>query len=113
MSNFFVAPPGFVHSVVDRAQREWHLHSGWAEHGSGSKRIVNINLDALDYQRSDGPLPSVGLLTLLQDQIDPISGALFGVSALSEWLNRQHDDLKGLLRETITDEMAGRIGLNL
>jgi uncharacterized protein (TIGR04255 family) len=108
---------GFVTAAAHRAKREWHTHTGWLELNSDTRRVVNINVDVTTFAKPDGTaVPSVSVLSLLQDEtLDPQSesGPFATTDGVTALLRKQHEDLKGLLRETISSEMAGRIGLNL
>ncbi|MFK5598243.1 hypothetical protein ACFZ8E_14795 [Methylobacterium sp. HMF5984] len=106
--------------VANRSKREWHSHSGWFDSISDrSKRLININVDAVSAARpgENQTSPSISILTLIQDQIieaaDDADAASQGsfTDAISQ-LDKQHVALKDILAEVIVPEMADRITLN-
>ncbi|SEF72195.1 TIGR04255 family protein [Methylobacterium sp. 190mf] len=111
---------GMWAETAKRAKREWHSHSGWFDYVSHSVRsLININVDVVSAARpgENGAVPSVGILTLLQDQmVRGENGARFGQEGVFKdpisQLDKQHHVLKGVLAEVIVPQMAERIALD-
>jgi uncharacterized protein (TIGR04255 family) len=110
---------GMIASRASKADREWHSHSGWFEHHEdGVRRLVNANIDVVEQSPPPGthPMPSVGIYTMVQDQISATAApeiltALQQESPI-ERLEKQHKALKRLLSEIIIPAMSDQIGLN-
>ncbi|QEE40708.1 MULTISPECIES: TIGR04255 family protein [unclassified Methylobacterium] len=103
-----------------KAKREWHSHVGWFDYASANERtLINVNIDVVSAARpgEENAVPSVGILTLLQDQIfTAVDGAQApeqaGYTDPISHLDKQHLVLKDILAEVILPEMADRITLN-
>lgn len=106
------AAPGAV-----RGGNAWHSHVGWFERTEGAvRRLVNINIDAVDFLRPNtiGPKPSIGVYTTIQDAFF-LPGSLqvdVGIEAIKTRSTEIHNDLKSLLGQIILDDMQSRISLN-
>jgi uncharacterized protein (TIGR04255 family) len=97
------------------AYRHWHSHTGWFEEIPSGRRLVNVNIDLSDVPQPERVAPSVGILTLMREEIltpgmqdgrrpadqPPIQARFEGL----------HNALKTLLCQIITAEMAQRISL--
>ena len=111
---------GMWPEVAMEAKREWHSHVGWFDYASEAARsLVNVNIDVVSAARPGESLlvPSIGILTLLQDQVLTPSDAaqtveLAGFTDVISHLDKQHSVLKDILAEVIVPEMADRIALN-
>lgn len=100
-----------------RPNKPWHSHCGWFDlNENGTKRLVNINLDAVDFRAGPNglPKPSIGIYTMIQDVFVSLPDVhldveVAGVAAHTELV---HKDLKELLTHLITREMQERVSLN-
>lgn len=102
-----------------KAGREWHSHVGWFQPMSDRRRLINVNVDVVALPRGDDhePRPSVGILTMAQDQQAAPAAMLPPTWAeeqrATEVLDEQHRLLKAMLGGVITAEAAGKIGLRI
>ena len=110
-SDLFAHRPGATNE-------QWHSHSGWFQRlEPGIRRLVNVNIDVVSAQVSNvsEPRPSVGILTSMRDATEPsppqITPSGIPDDRLLSFLDRQHVDLKGLLRDLLVQEMTKKIGL--
>jgi uncharacterized protein (TIGR04255 family) len=117
----------FVASKAAAAPTQWHTHSGWFQHEPGFRRLVNVNIDVaetiqtpIDSVSEGSPaipatVPSVGILTLMRDDQPgqaPEQPAKYDSSpTVQAGFEQLHRELKGLLGDIITPQMATRIGL--
>jgi uncharacterized protein (TIGR04255 family) len=100
-------------SVVEKG-KIWHSHCGWFEPRGSCRRLTNVNLNVVDtvVRPNEGPQPTIGIFTMLQD--DYTVGAPSPLSQPEQVAAKLHDlhmDLKVLLNSIISDDMAGRISL--
>jgi uncharacterized protein (TIGR04255 family) len=101
----------FVAAEASKAHQLWHTHSGWLEDlTSGGHRLVNVNIDLGDFARPEGgAVPTIGILTLMRDDIVPEKS---DVASIQGHLEEIHNQLKTLFGHIITEQMAERISLN-
>jgi uncharacterized protein (TIGR04255 family) len=99
------------------AREQWHSHAGWLESVEPQlTRLINVNIDVVNAQdpSTPGVRPSVGILTLIRDSPETSNSASSGWSreeAILGALDRQHVDLKQILRGLIIAEISKKIGL--
>jgi uncharacterized protein (TIGR04255 family) len=108
---------GFVAGRVSSVAGPWHSHSGWFEEVEGVRRLINVNIDLVDFAKSGEPAaPSVGILTLMRDNVVSDAAATRTYengSSVQAGLEELHNDLKILLGQIITDAAAKRVALNV
>jgi uncharacterized protein (TIGR04255 family) len=92
--------------------RLWHNHSGWFEESAQGRRLINVNVDLSDFNRSEGPVPSIAILTLMREDVAPEAPRFGDAPSVQACLEQLHNDLKTLLAHIIIDQMAERISLN-
>ena len=102
--------------ISKTAKRERHTHNGWFEPNGRLRRLVNRNVDVVEGTTLGSKVvqPSVGIYTLLQDEfIQPFEGTnpLADIKSLQQAIEQQHLDLKAMMTDTISENMAKRIGL--
>lgn len=102
-----------------RAHREWHSHVGWFDDHPDRRRLFNLNVDVAEVARPDRetPAPTVGILTMVQDQarqmeLGRIPTPWLGNRSVVEVLEQQHIELKKLLASLITSATSTQIGLS-
>lgn len=94
--------------------REWHSHVGWFEDLGDDRRLWNVNIDVVGVLTPpSGNSPSVGIYTMVQDQIAPGGDeGTFNNTPVATRLDTLHLELKKRLNELIRSEMSERIGLD-
>lgn len=99
-------------------KREWHSHAGWFTQANSSRRLVQTNIDAVELlpPRSSVPHPSIGIYTMMQDEIN-VPGYMaerreLTEADIAEIANDLHKEIKILFGKIITANMAERVGLN-
>jgi uncharacterized protein (TIGR04255 family) len=104
----------FACRAIKRGSREWHSHSGWTVDDNKTRRIYNVNINAVSRQEKDGIKPAIVIFTLAQDQnADGLQTALFDtIAEATVLLDSQHQGLKDLLGKVISPTMAQRIRLH-
>lgn len=100
-----------------RPSAPWHSHCGWfEENGHDPRRLVNTNLNALDFRAnaSSLPKPSVGIYTMVQDFFifPPFIHHDADEQAVLSQTQKAHEYLKSLLADLIVPEVQKRISLN-
>lgn len=105
--------PAFLAESTDLV----HAHIGYFDAApAGHKRLVNANADAIDLMvpSSEGelkPVRSLGLYSLVQDQLTQDRGSVFGKPELISTFDELHTTLKDVVGDIITSDMADRISL--
>ena len=102
----------FLAARAAEGHRLWHTHSGWLDATPDGQRLVNVNVDLADYQRSDGPVPSIAILTLMREDVTPGLSGYEDATSVQARLEQLHKHLKSLLGQIITKQMAERISLS-
>jgi len=100
--------PGFIGGQ----EGLFHSHVGFfADSGKSLRRLVNLNLDAVDLRGTSGrTYRSVGIYTMVQDSFTHEGAPVNAAAALST-SDVMHDILKGILVDVISSTMADRISL--
>jgi len=87
----------------------WHVHRGWYEYLGDDKCLVNQNFDAqqgtIEFEKE---AKSIQIFSKCEIRTD---GAGFGVADLVQKFTLLHGRSIHLIASTITEEMAGNIGL--
>ncbi len=102
----------FLAARAAEGHRYWHSHSGWFDEGAEGRRLVNVNVDLADFQRSEAFVPSVSILTLMRDDAPPGVSRYDDAASIQACLEQLHNELKSLLGQIITEPMAERINLS-
>ena len=102
----------FLAARAAEGHRLWHTHSGWFDESAEGRRLVNVNVDLADFQRSEGSVPSVAILTLMRDEVPPAVSRYGDAASVQACLEQLHNELKSLLGHIITEPMAERISLS-
>lgn len=107
---------GYLAQRAAAANLQWHSHAGWIENVDKTlKRFINVNIDVADVVRPGlSARPSIGILTLIQDRVDPGTTPKGEIrpDAIHGRLELLHTELKSLLANIISAEMAARIGMS-
>ncbi|MCW8283963.1 TIGR04255 family protein [Agrobacterium sp. InxBP2] len=100
----------------------FHLHQGWYSSIETARRLVRVHVDGVEEFEFVGDpnnphrvSPIVKIDTYLQDQLNepvPTINA-FDSGWIDSSFSDMHDENKNLLRAFLTDELCGRIGLNV
>jgi uncharacterized protein (TIGR04255 family) len=114
MGSKYVSP--FVYDLDDL----WHSHTGAFLSADGAtKRLLNINVDCNDENRSGEMKRVVSILTVLTDMFNqpgysPVSWNVSETKTFFwERLNQLHDQSKRALSQVINDAMCRRIALGI
>lgn len=92
---------------------QWHSHCGWFDTLTGIKRLTNVNVDTVEIVQPDmAPQPSVGIYTLMQDDVSPLSSQV-DWTLISGKLDALHSELKMLLAAIIQANVAKQINLTV
>jgi uncharacterized protein (TIGR04255 family) len=108
---------GFVVERAALSHGQWHSHSGWFDGEGAKRRLVNVNIDLVEFVPPRGPplaAPSVGITTLIREMPGPVSDQptqYIEATSVQGDLEQLHFDLKTLLGEIIMPSLAQRIGL--
>lgn len=100
-----------------RSMKEWHSHAGWFETEDGLRRLINLNVDVAEYvSPTQGGVPSVGIYTMLRDEMNApgfgsVSPSEQSLTYLMDRLDKMHVASKRVLADAISDGMKNRIGL--
>lgn len=96
----------------------WHSHTGaFVRPGGQTRRLLNINIDSRDEQRSSRVVRTVSIGTVLTDQFnqpgsEPLSVDSGEIPAfIAKRFVELHSFSKSVFRDVITDEMSKRIAL--
>jgi uncharacterized protein (TIGR04255 family) len=109
-SDLFAARMGEV-------KEQWHSHAGWFEDFEPHiKRLINVNIDVVNAQvpTTPGVRPSVGISTSIRDASETSRAQSSGwipEEGILGILDRQHVDLKQILRGLLVAEISKKIGL--
>jgi uncharacterized protein (TIGR04255 family) len=99
---------------VMQADREWHSHIGWFVFMNDRRRLFNVNIDVVDAPRLERLAPSVGILTMAQDQPlpgrEPIDWP--DLQSIVSNFDANHVEVKKLLASLVVPSIADRISLN-
>lgn len=107
----------FMPSFLAESKNLAHAHVGYFSAAPvGHKRLVNANADAIDLMvpSPDGelkPVRSLGLYSLVQDQLTPQRGSEIAKAELISTFDELHTILKDVVGDIITNDMADRISL--
>lgn|GEM_PF-3402553 len=118
ISHLIKKESGYVLMRALRSRRQWHSHSGWFDKHQSFRRLTNVNIDVTDaIQGAAGPKPSVGILTVLQDELNidgygSTSPDLVNLKFIFGRFEDLHLGLKNVLSDIIVSDMATEIGLN-
>jgi uncharacterized protein (TIGR04255 family) len=91
------------------SEKEWHSHTGWFSYGGAQVRqLTNINIDVVELVSTvDGEKrPSVGIYTMMQDELSGSEGVV-----LHDRLDNLHLGLKRVFGDIVSDEIKNRVGL--
>ncbi|WP_175422148.1 TIGR04255 family protein [Agrobacterium tumefaciens] len=108
-------------SMADRGHL-FHLHQGWYSPDSGSRRLVRVHVDGVEEVVFSGDTnnphrvsPIVKIDTYLQDQLKEFVPTIdmFDSGWIDSSFSDMHNENKKLLGAFLTDELCGRIGLNV
>ncbi|MFG1246028.1 TIGR04255 family protein [Xanthobacter flavus] len=97
----------------------WHTHVGYFLHTHDvAKRLINVNLDAIDLEERDATNPSirlqrrsVGIYTMVQDTVRQ-DAPPSDIDATMVALDGMHAILKDVLADVISEEAARLISLD-
>lgn len=95
--------------------RLWHSHTGMFLDAIGvQNRLVQINIDANDFQSAERAVRSVSIMTGVQDNFAPPTLEAEDQTApqLLGRLDDLHELSNGVFKSLITKEIAAEIGLN-
>jgi uncharacterized protein (TIGR04255 family) len=106
---------GYIARRAVAANLQWHSHAGWIENIDNElKRLINVNIDVADAVRPGlPPRPSIGIFTLMQDRVDSTNAPVGEIrpNSLLDRLESLHTELKSVLANIISPDMAARIGM--
>ncbi|MBX9467057.1 MAG: hypothetical protein KL839_04015 [Rhizobium sp.] len=89
----------------------WHSHAGWFEEFSGTPYLINRNLDANDFQDTDGAVKRcVSVYTLVEARL---AGQDIGETEITRHLSEMHRRSVLLFGSSILQEVRAQIGLKL
>jgi uncharacterized protein (TIGR04255 family) len=98
----------FLAARAAEGHRLWHSHSGWFDERDEGRDLVNVNVDLMEFQRPEGTVPSIAILTLMRDDV---AGRYDDAASVQACLEKLHYGLKSLLGQIINEPMAKRISL--
>jgi uncharacterized protein (TIGR04255 family) len=108
----------YVCPHVYDAEDLWHSHTGiFLRADEQTKRLLNVNLDALDESTPQGPRRVVAITTGLTDQMNQLGYDAFDMNGdnLVGFINQRipalHEFSKQTFKNVISDDMCARIGL--
>ncbi|MCA3560519.1 MAG: TIGR04255 family protein [Aestuariivirga sp.] len=110
------ADSNLIAPLFTQAKKQWHSHAGLFEFPrSAERRLMQVNVDATDALSQSGSQPSIGILTLIQDEF---IGANNSENRFKEFegcmdaVEELHVSSKDLFSRVIVADMAARINLN-
>ncbi len=112
----------YIPASMDGRGHLFHLHQGWYSPMETARRLTRVHVDGVEELEFAGDpsnpnrvSPIVKIDTYLQDQLNehmPIMSA-FDSGWIDSSFSEMHDENKNLLRAFLTNELCGRIGLNV
>jgi hypothetical protein len=102
----------FIASTASEGHRLWHTHSGWFDERPEGRRLVNVNVDLMDFNKPEEVVPSIAIVTLMREDVGLDVSRFENAASVQTCLEQLHNDLKALLGQVIVKPMADRIGLS-
>jgi uncharacterized protein (TIGR04255 family) len=108
---------GWITPVYKNSPREWHSHSGVFQFlRDAERRLIQVNVDATEAIVQGQLQPSVGILTLIQDEFTGGSGGVYNRFSDFKGCMAAVEDIhlasKDLFANVIVPEIAKKINLN-